>query len=261
MTTEAQTTAVWLISSFGFSGLSFGKQNAVMIIAYYLGRRPDRNRFLEASARREDRDAICRWLMTVLVKRGLWVSPASLLSRARTAIQENCGTRFDSDAVASAMASTTGSMAFTDEEIEDLADTPYGDRSAYSLLSLLFPHIDTANHVFHIDRVFPRALMTSAKMDCAGLGDLDRKYISDGIDRLSNLQLLPGRENEKNSTMSLRQWMESDASTDDRHRDGYAREQELGVWRILPEDLRGFRDFCDARRRRILRCLKGLLRR
>lgn len=241
--------------------MNFGNQNAVMIIAYYLSRHPDRNRFLEASARREDRDAIRRWLMTVLVERGLWVSTDSLLSRARTAIQENCGARFDGDAVASAMASATGSMAFTDEEIEDLADTPYGDRSAYSLLSLLFPHVDTANHVFHIDHVFPRALATLAKMDCVGLGAPDRKYISDGLNRLSNLQLLPGPENERKSTMSPRQWLESDAFTDDRHRDSYAREQELGDWRILPEDLRGFREFCDARRKRIVQRLKVLLRR
>ena len=171
-----------------------------MIIAYYLSRHPDRNRFLEAPACGEDRGAIRRWLMTVLVKRGLWASTDALLGRARTVIRENCSSGFDGDAVASAMARTTGGMAFTDEEIEDLADTSYGDWSAYSLLSLLFPHVDTANHVFHIDHVVARAQATPAKMDGAGLDedDPDRKYISDGINRLPNLQLLPGRENERN---------------------------------------------------------------
>lgn len=61
--------------------------------------------------------------------------------------------------------------------------------------------------------------------------------------------------------MSPRQWMESDAFTDNRHRDGYAREQELGDWLALQEDRRGFRDFCDACRRPIVQRLKGLLRR
>ena len=261
--TESLTTAVRLISSFGFSGMNFGNQNAVMIIAYYLSRHPDRNRFLEAPACGEDRGAIRRWLMTVLVKRGLWASTDALLGRARTVIRENCSSGFDGDAVASAMARTTGGMAFTDEEIEDLADTSYGDWSAYSLLSLLFPHVDTANHVFHIDHVVARAQATPAKMDGAGLDedDPDRKYISDGINRLSNLQLLPGRENEKKSTMFPRQWMDSDAFADDRDRDSYAREQELGDWHVLPEDLCGFRDFYDARRKRIMERLKGLLRR
>ena len=82
--TESLTTAVRLISSFGFSGMNFGNQNAVMIIAYYLSRRPDRNRFLEAPACSEDRGAIRRWLMTVLIKRGLWASTDALLGRART---------------------------------------------------------------------------------------------------------------------------------------------------------------------------------
>lgn len=260
--TESLTTAVRLISSFGFSGMNFGNHNAVMIIAYYLSRRPDRNRFLETPACGEDRGAIRSWLMTVLVKRGLWASTDALLGRARTAIREKCGAGFDGDAVASEMARTTGGIAFTDEEIEDLADTSYGDWSAYSLLSLLFPHVDTANHVFHIDHVVPRAQATPAKMDRAGLGedDPDHQYILAGINRLSNLQLLPGRENEVKSAMFPRQWMASDAFADDRDRDSYARGQELGDWRALPEDLRGFREFYDARRERIMERLKALLR-
>ncbi len=94
-------------------------------------------------------------------------------------------------------ARTTRSTSFTEDGVEDLTGTSYGDRSAYSLLSLLF-HVDTTNHVFHSDHVFPRAQVTAAKMVRACLGDPDRKYISDGINWLSNLQLLPGRENEKN---------------------------------------------------------------
>ena len=198
--------------------------------------------------------------MTVLVKRGLWVSTDALLRRARNAIRETCGTGFDGDAVATAMARTTGDMAFTDEEIEDLADTSYGDWSAYSLLSLLFPHVDTANNVFHIDHVVPRAQATPARMDRAGLAAADRQLISNGMNRLPNLQLLPGRENEKKSTMFPRQWMASDAFSDDRNRDSYAREQELADWRTLPEDLCGFRDFYDARRTRVIKRLRALLR-
>ena len=256
--TESLTTAVQLISSFGFSGMNFGNQNAVMIIAYYLSRCSDRSRVLDASS--EDRSAIRRWLMTVLVKRGLWVSTDALLRRARNAIRETCGAGFDGDAVATAMARTTGDMAFTDEEIEDLADTSYGDWSAYSLLSILFPHVDTANNVFHIDHVVPRAQATPARMDRAGLAEADRQFISNGMNRLPNLQLLPGRENEKKSTMFPRQWMASDAFSDDRDRDSYAREQELADWPTLPEDLCGFRDFYDSRRTRIIERLRALLR-
>lgn len=260
--TESLTTAVRLISSFGFSGMNFGNQNAVMIVAYYLSRRPDRNRFLNAPAYSEDRGAIRRWLMTVLVKRGLWASTDALLGRARTAMQENCGAGFDAGAVASAMARTTGGMAFTDEEIEDLADTSYGDWSAYSLLSLLFPHVDTANNVFHIDHVVARAHATPARMDHAGLSEADRKYISERINLLPNLQLLNGPENTSKSAMLPRLWMASSgAFADDLSRDSYAELQDLGDWRALPENLCAFREFYDARRKRIVDRLKGLLRR
>ena len=255
--TESLTTAVQLISSFGFSGMNFGNQNAVMIIAYYLSRRSDRSRVLDASS--EDRSAIRKWLMTVLVKRGLWVSTDALLRRARNAIREHCGAGFHGDAVASAMAGA-GGMDFTEEEIEDLADTSYGDWSAYSLLSLLFDHVDTANNVFHIDHVVPRAQATSASMDRAGLDDDDRIYIPERINLLPNLQLLNGRENKSKSARLPRQWIESsDAFADDRSRDSYADLQDLGDWRALPEDLRGFRAFYDARRQRLVERLKGVL--
>ena len=254
---ESLTTTVQLISSFGFSGMNFGNQNAVMIIAYYLSRRSDRSRVLDASS--EDRRAIRQWLMTVLVKRGLWAGTDALLVRARNAIKEHCGAGFDGSAVASVMAGA-GGIGFLDEEIEDLADTSYGSWSAYSLLSLLFPHVDTANHVFHIDHVVPRAQATPARMDRAGLGETDRKYISERINLLPNLQLLNGPENTSKSARLPRQWMaSSDAFADDRSRDSYAREQELGDWRALPEDLHGFRNFYDARRRKIVERLRQLL--
>ena len=255
---DSLTTAVQLISSFGFSGMNFSNQNAVMIIAYYLSRCSDRNRVLDAFS--EDRSAIRKWLMTVLIKRGLWVSTDALLGRARHAIRETFSAGFEGDAVASAMARTTGGMAFTEEEIEDLADTSYGDWSAYSLLSLLFPHVDTANSVFHIDHVVPRAQATRARMDRAGLSEADRNYILNRVNRLPNLQLLNGPENTSKSAMLPRQWMaSSDAFIDDRSRNSYADLQDLGDWRALPEDLCGFRNFYDARRNRIMERLKALL--
>ncbi|MYE06537.1 MAG: hypothetical protein F4Y04_04835 [Chloroflexi bacterium] len=254
---ESLTTAVQLISSFGFSGMNFANQNAVMIIAYFLSRQADRSRVLDES--NEDRRALRMWLLTVLVKRGLWVSTDALLGRARNAIRERCIDGFDGDTVASAMAGG-GGMYFTDEEIEDLADTSYGDWSTYSLLSLLFDHVDTANSVFHIDHVVARAQATSAKMDRAGLEDGDRRYVSERINRLPNLQLLNGRENKSKSATLPRQWIASSgAFADDESRDSYAALQDLGDWRVLPEDLYGFRPFYDARRRRVVERLKRLL--
>ena len=97
-------------------------------------------------------------------------------------------------------------------------------------------------------------------MDRAGLGEADRKYISERINLLPNLQLLNGPENTSKSAMLPRQWMESsDAFADDRSRNSYADLQDLGDWRVLPENLCGFRDFYDARRQRIVARLKGLL--
>ena len=97
-------------------------------------------------------------------------------------------------------------------------------------------------------------------MDRAGLCEADRKFISERINLLPNLQLLNGPENTSKSAMLPRQWIESsDAFACDRSRDSYADLQELGDWRMLPENLCEFRDFYETRRKRIVARLKSLL--
>ena len=111
-----------------------------------------------------------------------------------------------------------------------------------------------------MDHFVSRTQATSAKLDRAGLGDDDRKFISARVYLLPDLQLLNGWENKRKSATLPRRWMDSsDAFVDARSQDSYAHEKELGDWRALPGDLCGFLAFYDMRRQRNVKHFKELL--
>ena len=80
-------------------------------------------------------------------------------------------------------------LTFDDEELHDLADAWYDGR-AYSLLFLLYGFVDTAKNQFHIDHVFPRALMTPVRLKKAGVDEEVIPEYRERVNRLANLQLL-----------------------------------------------------------------------
>ena len=98
-------------------------------------------------------------------------------------------------------------LAFTKEEIEDLADRKYGSRDLFGLLTLLFPFIDTRNQ-FHIDHVFPRTLFHANKLKALGLSEDEIERLQAIKERLPNLQLLQGSDNQSKSGQMPALWIQ-----------------------------------------------------
>ena len=145
---------VILASSFGYSSQSLTSANALLPIAYYLHHR-------QPSLAGNERKVIRYWLIRSLLKRGIWSGGVdNLLVAIRKAIRESsCNDGFPAREIEAAMRTRGKRLTFDDEELHDLADAWYGG-TAYSLLFLLYGFVDTAKNQFHIDHVFPRALMT-----------------------------------------------------------------------------------------------------
>ena len=118
----------------------------------------------------EDRKTIRYWLIRSLLKRGIWSSGVdNLLVAIRRAIRaSSCHDGFPARVIEKAMPSSK-SLTFNDEELQDLVDTEYG--RAYSLLFLLYDFVDVAANRFHVDHIFPRALMTTARLKKAGVSE------------------------------------------------------------------------------------------
>ena len=242
------TETVELASSFGYSGQSLTSVNALLPIAYFLHHR-------QPSLGTKDRKAIRDWLIRSLLKHGIWSSGVdNLLVAIRRAIRESsCHDGFPAPVIETAMPSGK-SLTFDDEELQDLADAAYDGR-AYSLLFLLYDFVDVATNRFHIDHVFPRALMTPARLTKAGVNEEKIPEYRDRVNRLANLQLLEGSTNMSKGAKPPADWLRAQYSEEEERRH-HCHLHDLGD---VPTEIEGFLDFYETRRSRILEKLRHLL--
>ncbi|WP_419860428.1 DUF262 domain-containing protein [Candidatus Palauibacter sp.] len=240
--------AVEVVSSFGYSRQSLTSANALLPIAYYLHHR-------QARLGDTDRNAMRYWLIRSLLKRGTWSSGVdNLLVAIRQAIKEDpLHDGFPIRAIEGAMASRGKKLTFDEEELQDLADAWYDGR-ACSLLFLLYDFVDVATNRFHVDHVFPRALMTPARLRKAGVAEGQVPEYEDRVNRLANLQLLEVSKHMPKGVKLPGDWLCTHYSEEERR--NHCHLHDLGD---LPAEITGFIDFYEARRNRMLEKLRGLL--
>lgn len=83
----------------------------------------------------------------------------------------------------------------------------------------MFPFVDTKNQ-FHIDHVFPRTAFHAKKMKTLGFSAEESERLGELKERLSNLQLLEGPENQAKSGKMPAGWI-TEAYPDDTARKDY----------------------------------------
>lgn len=146
------------------------------------------------------------------------------------------------------------SLTFTQEEVEELADMKYGSRDLFGLLTLLFPFVDTRNQ-FHIDHVFPTAAFHARKLKQLGLSEEDIVRLQDIKDRLPNLQLLQGPDNQSKNDEMPAKWITETYKKDEDRKDYISRHMLDGVM----TDLTGFDTFFRGRRQNLLGRIAAIL--
>ncbi len=135
------------------------------------------------------------WVIRSLLKSGIWGSGLDTLLRTmREVIDEHGAEKFPLTELETRMAARGKGLAFTREEIEELLACSYGRADTFATLALLFPHVNTRN-LHHVDHVFPRAQLTSGKINKSLPDQEARDHTEWYRDRLPNLQLLEGPEN------------------------------------------------------------------
>ena len=251
---HALTLTVHLASNFGFTAETIGADSALLPIAYYLYVTKADDGYLTKSQFTVDRDNIRGWLIRGLLKVGIWGSGLdTLLTALRQVIESHHDNGFPVAGIRDAMNARGKSLAFMDEEIDDLTEMRYGDRRLFSLLSLIFNHLDL-RHDFHIDHFFPRSHFTPARLRSEGFSEEEVPDLREKMNCLPNLQLLPGVENQEKHSMLPAAWLDNFES--DEKRAEYANVHMLGN---VPRDLSWFSDFYSARRDRLKSKIKNLL--
>ena len=251
---EALILTVELVSSFGFNGATLRADSALLPIAYYLYSKQVDNRFLTDLASASDRESIRQWLIASLLKpSGVWGSGLDTLLTALREVIRQDHESFPALGIRETMRSRGKSLAFDDDEIDDLTEMRFGDKRTFSLLSLVFRHLDLRQH-FHVDHVFPRSRFTPAKLRDAGFSDTNADQLRDLADRLPNLQLLEGHENLQKRATLPSDWLQTFSTPEARL--NYTATHLLGD---VPEDLDAFVPFCEARRKRLKLRISSLL--
>ena len=244
---RALILTVRLISDFGFNRHVLRSHNSILPIAYYLYLKNPGESYLTHSQFKNDREAIREWLIRSLLKSGVWSSGLDpLLTALRQIIRENHNDSFPIDQIYAGMRGRGKTLAFEDEEIEDLADMRYGDPLTFALLSLLFPFVDLRNH-FHVDHIFPRARFTTTQLTCACVPKDKIEEFIQRRDGLANLQLLQGQENLEKSANMPAEWL-AETYADLTSQQAYQDRHLLGE---VPDSITEFDKFYDARRERL----------
>lgn len=253
-TTTAVRVAVELASSYGLSGRRLTSQNALLPIAYYLRLNKLDAHFLESVNYKRQRDAIKEWLFRTLVARVWGTHSDALLVRLRSVIREHGYGAFPVQELSTELAAMGRGIEFDDERLEDVIDTEYGG-NAFVLLSMLYPFVDVANSKFHMDHVFPRSKLQRGRLERAGLDWHEATQARERMNRLANLQLIPGADNASKLSMLPSEWLDSEFGDGER-RMHHITQHDLGD---VPSDIRHFVDWYETRRSAMLDKLRGIL--
>lgn len=254
---NALLLTVELAASFGLSGQGRWAESSLLPVAYHLYRIKAPNNFVTHSTWAQDRTGIRSWLLRSLLKpSGIWGSGLdTFLTALRTVIQSSQGVSFPVVALEREMKLRGKELAFSEPEVDFLLDVSYPDYRTFLLLSLLYPFVDLRNH-FHVDHVFPKSMLTTAQLKKVNIeqqAEIDDLMVK--ANRLPNLQLLGGPENnEKRAKLPL-EWL-SKAFQTDAARNEHVHNHDLA---ILPMDTKEFALFFDKRRAAMKYRLKALL--
>lgn len=126
----------------------------------------------------------------------------------------------------------------------------------FMVLSLLYPHLKLSQIEFHQDHIHPSANFDYDQMTELGLiEDYDAwTEVYYKKDKLPNLQLLEGRENESKNATPFVQWFETNIT----NKNHYVEEHYIPKDILL--DFKMFNDFYDKRKALLKTKLQGILK-
>lgn len=247
LTRQSLLTAASLLKKFGFSSRNLSAHSVIVVLACYLAKVDNQATYVESTKSAPDRQALQKWLMRTLIKTGVWGSGLdTVLSRIRTAIQENETNEFPTDAIELAMAQVGKSLSFDSAELDEVLASRYGTARAFAVLSLLYPGLDLSAE-FHQDHIFPKSLFTDKALARAGIAPADVAEYQERFDTLGNLQLLKGQINIEKQAELPEMWLQHAFPTTE-EREVYMRDNDLDG---LPLAFENFIDFFDARKARM----------
>ena len=204
--TKAIRDAMRLISSFGFNRENITSNNLIIPIAYYLKHIGLPDNFEVSSSSIKDRAKIKKWFTLSLLKRVFSFMPDGVLKPVRDIIQKNTTGEFPIADIINHFRGTNRTLVFTDEDINNLMYSKYGQGDTLVIMSILYPWADLRNN-FHIDHMHPKSSFTKKKLQKRGVPEDSIEFYLENYNYLGNLQLLESIPNIEKSNMDFDKWL------------------------------------------------------
>lgn len=251
----ALTTAVLLLAKFGFSASTLPSNSVLIPLADWIHRHEWGTALVSAPAHRDQRQQIRGWILRSQLKAGVFGSGLdTLLAGLRRVVREAPDPSFPVGPLEREMGRQGKAPRFSEEELEDLAETKFGNSRVFALLTVLYPGVDV-NGDYHVDHIWPRAKFTKSERRKAGVADDQLDEYMGRVNRLPNLQLLEGPENESKRDRLPDAWI-SEFITDDQRRAEYIARHDLEG---LGADVTAFPEFYEQRRKVLQSRLREVL--
>ncbi len=203
---KAINNSIDLLVEFGLSGETITSQNAIIPIAYYIIKNGQINR--------EIKKEIKQFLIHSFIKQVYGGQGDRVLSNIRDELREKDSNntlilkkdKFSFKDLLDIRITGNKSFQITEEDLEEILEYKKGAYS-FMVLTLLYPNLKYDQIKFHQDHLHPDGLFTRIGFKKNGVTEEKWEKYRDLKDRLPNLQLLEGGENESKNKTPLIEWI------------------------------------------------------
>lgn len=245
---EAIMKAIDLIVEFGFNGTTLTSQMAVIPIAYYIYK----NGSLDNSTKAEIR----KYLILGQLNRIYGGQPDQVVTKIRESIKDN-GYVFSLLKINDKMDSDK-KLTISEDRLEEILSENKGYYT-FMVLSLLYPHLKLGQIEFHQDHIHPSAKFDYDEMKKLGLIEVDNGQplwtdVYYKKDKLPNLQLLEGRENESKNATPFVDWFATSVTNKEHYKEVHYIPKDILL------DFKMFNDFYEKRKALLKTKLQNILK-
>ncbi|MBA3241232.1 MAG: DUF262 domain-containing protein [Acidobacteria bacterium] len=197
---EAIRRAVDAANAFGIDESTLTSANALIPVAYYLYQHPTLTLRGESAIEVINATRVRRWLLSALLNRVFGGSSDSMLTKLRDALEINHRTNgdFPIAALDDAVREAGRIAASSQDAVENVLRTTYGDSTCFLALSLLYDDRNWGTIDFSIDHLFAQDVFK---------GSAAPAHLKELRDDFENLALVIGSENSGKREVPLHKWL------------------------------------------------------
>lgn len=197
-----------LLVESGFNEENLTSQNAVIPVAYYF--------IKNGSSNATSRNELRKYLIHSLLKQTYGGQGDRVLSGIREALRKEEPAKsgnyslnqseFSLTQLFRANLPTNRSLEISNDDIEEILEYSKGVYT-FMVLSLLYPSLKFGQVTFHQDHIHPASLFTDDQLAKNGIPKEKWENWQQMKDRLPNLQLMEGKENESKNKTPFKDWL------------------------------------------------------